>query len=176
MILTSNDRLLVTRFVSPFADTALTVAQTRTPLVYDIVVLQLAVDTLNVKVLPNAIFTNHIENCFPRKRHLLFSNLTIGDYPISSWTTGYLSHTNLLMFVMPKDIIFLVQTVDGSPQLSKKRIFSFICSPRHCVKKATDPATHALCCWCVTLASLFTEPGQFLSPPYLIVHQRKIYY
>ena len=84
MILTSNDRLLVTRFVSPFADTALTVAQTRTPLVYDIVVLQLAVDTLNVKVLPNAIFTNHIENCFPRKRHLLFSNLTIGDYPISS--------------------------------------------------------------------------------------------
>ena len=84
MILASNDRLPVTIFVSPFTDTVLTVAQTRTPLVYDIVVLQLAVDMLNVKVLPNAIFTNHIENCFPRKRHLLFSNLTIGDYPISS--------------------------------------------------------------------------------------------
>ena len=131
MILTSNDRLLVTRFISPFADTALTVTQTRTPLVYDIVIPQLAVDMLNVKVLPNAIFTNHIENCFSRKRHLLFSNLTLGDYPISSWTAGYLSHTNLLMFAMPKDVAFLVQTVDGSPQLSEiQRIFSFICFPQ----------------------------------------------
>ena len=49
-------------------------------------------------------------------------------------------------------------------------------TPCHCVKKATDTATYALCRWCITLTSLFTEPGQFLSPPYLIVHQRKIYY
>ena len=55
MILTSSDGSMVISIMSPFVDTALIIAQTHTPPMYDIVVLQWSVDTPNVNVSLDAI-------------------------------------------------------------------------------------------------------------------------
>ena len=55
MILASSDRSMVIGIMLPFVDTAPTIAQTQMPPMYNIVVLQLSVDMLNVNVLLNSI-------------------------------------------------------------------------------------------------------------------------
>ena len=99
---------------------------------------------LNVKVLPNAIFTNHIENCFPRKRHLLFSNLTIGDYPISSWTMDHTQTFSCLSCPRTSHSLCKPSTAPHNyPRLNAYSPSSVL--PSHCVKKATDAAMPLMC-------------------------------
>ena len=73
---------MVISIVSPFVDTALIIAQTQTPPMYDIVVLQWSVDTPNVNVSLNAILVCVISRksyrkLFSGKDSEAFSNFLI---------------------------------------------------------------------------------------------------